>query len=434
MSGPGRAAVVGLARSGRAAARLLARRGWRVVAVDSGEIAAPDLEEAGIEVRAPFDGPLTDVDLLVKSPGVPGEATPVASARDAGVPVWSEIELAGRELAAPIIGITGTNGKTTTTELIAHLLREGGLEARACGNQGTPLSDLVDEVGEETWLVVECSSFQLEDVHAFRPRAAALLNITPDHLDRHGSFDAYRDAKLRLFRNMGAGDLAICPEGLRPPGRALPTFVVDGPARDGAIAWSEGGLHLAGAGLIAPWSDVSIRGRHNRENAMVATALAARAGAAADALARGLASFPGVPHRLEVVAEVGGVRYVNDSKATNPDAAAAALDAYDRGVHLIAGGSAKGTSFAPLADAARGAVVRAYLIGDTAAEIGAALDASRVAHESCPDLAAAVRAAAARARPGQVVLLAPACASFDQFTSYEHRGDVFREAVAALGG
>lgn len=426
------AAVVGLARSGRAAALLLARLGWTVVATDAAEVDAAELAAAGVDVRTGTSEPVPGIDLLVKSPGVPAEAPPVAAAREAGVPVWSEIELASRHLANPIIGITGTNGKTTTTELTAHLLRAAGIPARACGNQGTPLAGLVGEVDDAEWLVVECSSFQLEDVHEFRPRAAALLNITPDHMDRHGTMDAYLAAKLRIFRNMGPGDLAICPEGLRPPGRVLPAFVHEGAARDGAVAWSAGGLHLAQMGEVAEWADVALRGGHNRRNAMVATALAARAGATREGLAEGLATFPGVPHRLERVGDVDGVAFVNDSKATNPEAAAAALDAYPRGVHLIAGGSGKGTAFEPLAEAARGTVVAAYLIGQTAEQIAAELAPLGIPVEILPDLGAAVAAAARRARPGETVLLAPACASFDQFRNFEHRGDAFREAVAAV--
>lgn len=426
------AAVVGLARSGRAAALLLARQGWTVVATDAADVDAQELGAAGIEVRTGTSEPVPGIDLLVKSPGVPAEAAPVLAARAAGVPVWSEIELAARHLANPLIGITGTNGKTTTTELTAHLLRSSGIPARACGNQGTPLAGLVGEVDDAEWLVVECSSFQLEDVHAFRPRAAALLNITPDHMDRHGSMDAYLAAKLRIFRNMGPGDLAICPEGIRPPGRVLPAFVSEGPARDGAVAWSGGGLHLAQMGEVAAWGDVALRGAHNRRNAMVATALAARAGASRAGLAEGLATFPGVPHRLERVGDLGGVVFVNDSKATNPEAAAAALDAYPRGVHLIAGGTGKGTTFGPLVEAARGTVVAAHLIGQTADQIAAELAPTGIPVWIHPDLGTAVAAAAAGARPGETVLLAPACASFDQFRNFEHRGDAFRAAVEAV--
>ena len=376
-----RALVVGLARSGRAAAALLARRGWEVTAIDSGEAAAPELEAAGVEVRAPWSAPVEGVELVVKSPGVPGEAAAVAAARAAGAPVWSEIELASRELPNPLIGITGTNGKTTTTELTAHLLRAGGLDAVACGNQGTPLAGLVDAVDPGAWLVVECSSFQLEDVERFHPRAAALLNLAPDHLDRHGSLERYRDAKLRLFAAQEPGDLAILPRAVEARVPAGARHVDDGPPGPGAAAWSEGGLHLAGLGRVIGWDDVLLRGRHNRENAMAAAALAAHAGVGPAALAAGLASFQPVPHRLEPVGAAGGVAFVNDSKATNPDAALAALDAYPRGVHLIAGGRGKSTPFGPLAAAARGAVVRVYLIGEAGPEIGAAMTAAGVPTE-----------------------------------------------------
>jgi UDP-N-acetylmuramoylalanine--D-glutamate ligase len=428
-----RALVVGLGRSGRAAALLLARRGWEVVAVDAGEISAPELAGAGVEIRAPWDAPVPDVDLAVKSPGVPAEAVPVLAARRAGVPVWSEIELAARELPNPLIGITGTNGKTTTTELAAHLLRAGGLAATACGNQGTPLAGLVDASDPGAWLVVECSSFQLEDVERFRPRAAALLNLAPDHLDRHGSLAGYRDAKLRLFAAQGPADLAILPPGLEATGAAPARRTYDGPPGPDAVAWGEGGLHVAALGRIVGWEEIALRGRHNRENAMAAAALAAHAGLSAGALADGLATFQPVAHRLEPVGTAGGVAFVNDSKATNPDAAVAALDAYPRGVHLIAGGRAKGTPFAAMAEAARAAVVRAYLVGEAGEEIGRALAAAGVPTEAAGTVEAAVAAAAARAAPGETVLLSPGCASFDQFSGYEERGEAFRAAARAAG-
>jgi UDP-N-acetylmuramoylalanine--D-glutamate ligase len=429
----GRALVVGLGRSGRAAALLLARRGWEVVAVDALEVSAPELDAAGVEVRAPWEAPVPDRDLVVKSPGVPDDVVPVVAARAAGTPVWSEIELAARELSNPLVGITGTNGKTTTTELTAHLLRAGGLAATACGNQGTPLAGLVDAADPEAWLVVECSSFQLEDVERFRPRAAALLNLAPDHLDRHGSLERYRDAKLRLFAAQEAEDLAILPVGVDATGGAPARRTYDGPPGPDAAAWSHGGLHVAGLGRVIAWEDAPLRGRHNRENAMAAAALAAHAGLGAEALAEGLASFRPVPHRLEPVGAAGGVAYVNDSKATNPGAAAAALDAYPRGVHLIAGGRAKGTPFEALAEVARGAVVRAYLVGEAGKEIGRALAAAGVAVEAAGTIEAAVAAAAARARAGETVLLSPACASFDQFSGYEERGEAFRAAARAAG-
>jgi UDP-N-acetylmuramoylalanine--D-glutamate ligase len=282
--------------------------------------------------------------------------------------------------------------------------------------------------------VVECSSFQLEDIKRFHPRAAVVLNLTPDHLDRHGAMDAYRAAKLRIFSAMTADDLAIAPDGWAIPGGARPRVIRQG-ARVGDvdIAWSQGGLHVAGLGMIAAWDAIALRGRHNRENVMAAVALVAHAAhLTRDEIAAGLASFSGVAHRLEIVGEIDGVTYVNDSKATNPDAACAALDAYSQGVHLIAGGKPKGTTFAPLAEAAREADVRCvYLIGSAGAEIGAAMRAVGVPTLDAGTLGDAVAAASAAARPGDVVLLAPGCASFDQFTSFEARGDRFRELVAA---
>lgn len=426
-----RALVVGLATSGRAAALLAARLGHEVVAVDSAEIAAPELEAAGIEVRAPFDGAVTDVDLVIKSPGVPGTAMPVAAARAADVPVISEIEFAARQLANPLIAVTGTNGKTTTVELTAELLRASGLPARACGNQGTPLSGLVGEIDESEWLVVECSSFQLEDCVDFHPRAAALINVTPDHLDRHGTLAAYTAAKLRIFARQVLGDLAILPSGMEAPGGA-PSLRVAPEQGPDVIAWSHGGLHLAGHGRVAGWDEVPLRGAHNRQNAMIAAALAAHAGASSAGIAAGLAGFGGVPHRLEVVGSAGGVTFVNDSKATNPDAAVAALDAYPEGVHLIAGGRGKGTGFDAVA-AAAGGVVRAYLIGETAGDLAAALGARGIESERHPGLREAVAAAARAAEAGETVLLAPACASFDQFRSFEERGAAFRTAARDAG-
>jgi UDP-N-acetylmuramoylalanine--D-glutamate ligase len=428
----GRVLVVGLARSGTAAALLLARRGWEVVGIDSSEVDAPELVAAEVDVRAPFGEPVPGIDLVVKSPGVPGEAVPVAAARAAGVPVWSEVELAARELSNPLLGVTGTNGKTTTTELTAHLLRAAGREAIACGNQGTPLAGLVDQVDPDVWLVVECSSFQLEDAHELHPRGAALLNIAPDHLDRHGDLAAYERAKLRLFQRQGEGDLALVPRGIVPPGGATVGYLDDGEPGPDAAAWGAGGLHVADLGRVASWDDVPIRGRHNRENAMAAAALVRHAGLGAGEIVAGLASFPGVPHRLEVVAEIGAVRFLNDSKATNPEATMAALDAYPEGVHLILGGRAKGTPFGPLAAAARGGVVRAYLIGEATPDIVPALREEGIAVEECGTLGVAVSRAAAAARPGDVVLLSPACASFDQFGGFEERGTAFRDAVSSL--
>lgn len=430
---PGRALVVGLATSGRAAALLLCDLGWDVVAVDRAAVSAPDLEARGIVVRAPSDDPVA-ADLVVRSPGVPRDAPPLAAAYADGTPVWSEIELASRALPNPILAITGTNGKTTTTELLAHILRDAGLDAVACGNQGTPLASLVGRVPGDAWLVVECSSFQLEDIPSFHPRGAVLLNVTPDHMDRYPDFDSYRAAKLNIFANQAADDLAILPRPLLATG-AAPTrrLAAAGDPGPDAVAWAEGGLHVQGLGRVAAWEDVPLRGAHNRENVMAAAAMAAHAGLGAAEIAHGLASFPGVRHRLEVVGSRNGITFVNDSKATNPAAAIAALDAYPRNVRLIAGGSSKDTPFDDLAAAADGVVDHAYLIGQTAPEIAAAMQERRIPTSTFADLSAAVTAASGDASPGDVVLLAPACASFDQFTGYAHRGDTFRDAARRAG-
>lgn len=424
-----RALVVGLARSGCAAASLLADRGWQVTAIDSGDAdSAADLAGRGVDVRTGFAGAVTDVDLVVKSPGVPEGAVPVAAAYAAGIPVISEVELAARMTEAPVIAITGTNGKTTTTELTAHILREAGVDAVACGNQGTPISTLVATTPVTTWLVVECSSFQLEGVaEAFHPRAAVVLNVTPDHLDRHGDMESYSAAKRRIFANQTADDLAIAPPDFGAGGGGAVLRTIDDRRSDTSICWADGGLHHADRGLITTWDRVVLRGAHNRQNAMAAVALAVHAGA--EDVARGLTTFPGVEHRLEVVAEIGGVTYVNDSKATNPDAAMAALDAYPERVHLIVGGRAKGTPFGPFAARAHDRVVAAYGVGEAADEMGTAFAREGIAVVRSGTITQAVADAREAARPGDVVLLAPACTSFDQFGSFEERGRAFRAAV-----
>ena len=387
--------MIGLARSGRAAADALERRLVEVVRADRdlGNDADPAL----------LDG----VGLIVKSPGVPAENRLVASARERALPVWSELELGYRLLdGARIVAVTGTNGKTTTAELLGAMLG-----APVAGNVGRALTDLDGRVEPGEWVVVEVSSFQLEDIHDFRPRIAVLLNLEPDHLDRHGSFEAYRAAKLRVFENQTREDTAVVPRGFS----AVP----------GAAARIE---FDAGDELPA---EPLIRGEHNRENAAAATAAARAAGLDDARIGEALRTFPGVPHRLELVAEVGGVRYVNDSKATNVAAARRALAAYaDEPVHLILGGSRKGEDFRPLADAIGPNVKRVYLIGETGAELRGLVPV----HVPARDLATAVERASAEAEPGDVVLLAPAAASYDQFRDFEHRGEEFRRLVKNLGG
>jgi UDP-N-acetylmuramoylalanine--D-glutamate ligase len=383
--------VLGLARSGLAAAAALERRGVRVVRAD---------RELGNDRDAAL---LEGVGLLVKSPGVPDEAPLVVTAGERGIPVWREIELASRLLPNPILGVTGTNGKTTTAEWLGFMLG-----APVAGNVGRALSELDGELDEEQLVVVELSSFQLEDVHEFRPQIAVLLNLEPDHLDRHGSFEAYRAAKLRIFENQTDADTAVVPRDLDHEVRARRIEF----AADDALP-----------------AEPALRGMHNRENAAAATAAARAAGATEDDIARGLREFRGVAHRLELVAERAGVSYVNDSKATNVAATLRALAAYeDVPVRLILGGSRKGDDFAPLA-ASLGPSVRAvYVIGETADELARAIpDTLRAG-----DLATALERASAAAQPGEVVLLSPACASYDQFRDFEHRGEEFKRLVANL--
>lgn len=346
--------------------------------------------------------------VVVKSGGVPNEAPLAAAARERGIPLWSDAELGYRILAAPIAAVTGTKGKTTTTALLGAMLG-----APTAGNIGLALCALDGQVGPDDWIACELSSFQLEHVETFRARVAVLLNLEPDHLDRHGTLEAYRSAKLRVFENQTADDVAIVPRGFGP---------VPGSARRVEFSADD---RLPAEPLL--------RGLHNRANAAAATAAARVAGAAEEQIAAALASFAGVSHRLEPVAEVGGVHYVNDSIATNVFAVKAALAAYaDAPLHLILGGRAKGESFQPLADAVGPNVRGAYLIGEAAGELAEALDRAGVPHERFPDLAAAVVAAAAAAAPGDVVLLSPACASYDRYASFEERGEEFRMLVRTL--
>jgi UDP-N-acetylmuramoylalanine--D-glutamate ligase len=413
---PSRALVVGLARSGEAAALALARRGVAVRGADRrADLDAGRLREAGVEVVLGAEDPalLDGVDLLVKSPGVPTEAPLVAAARQRGLPVWSEVELGARLLRNPILGVTGTNGKTTTTELLGAIFRATGRPVETAGNVGRPLTGLDGTLDPEAWIVCELSSFQLEDIHEFRPRVAVLLNLESDHLDRHGTFEAYRAAKLRVFENQRNADFAVVPRGFPPvPGHGRRVeFSADDPLP----------------------AEPRLRGRHNRENAAAATAAARAAGVRDEAIVKALSRFPGVAHRLELVREVRGVVFVNDSKATNVAAARPALAAYaDEPVRLILGGSLKGESFEGLSHAIGPNVTRAYLIGEAADAIAAVLDRVGASYERSGDLETAVRSAAAAADPGDVVLLSPACASFDQFRDFEERGERFRALVEAL--
>jgi UDP-N-acetylmuramoylalanine--D-glutamate ligase len=386
-----RVLVYGLARSGASAAERLRERGDEVVAVDR--------TLGNEDARSLLDG----VELVVKSPGVPAGAPLVRAARTAGVPVWSELELGWRLLAPTgtrFVGVTGTNGKSTTCELLGAVFRAAGRDAVVAGNIGRPLTG----VRAAAWVVCEASSFQLEDVHELACDVAVLLNLEPDHLDRHGSFEAYRAAKLRIFERARA---KVVPRG----------FGIDG------IVFS------ADDPLPA---EPLMPGRHNRENAAAATAAARAAGVADDSIAEALSTFPGVPHRLELVRELHGVRWVNDSKATNTAAARRGVAAYDAPLRLILGGSLKGEDFGPFARDLPATVRSIYLVGAASDELAAALDASGRAYVRAGDIATAVARAAADAEPGDVVLLSPACASYDQFANFEERGDTFRRLVEEL--
>jgi UDP-N-acetylmuramoylalanine--D-glutamate ligase len=419
---PGPFLVVGLARSGQAAARLLAARGEAVVGVDSGAPdGADDLRAAGVDVTLGADGvdAVNRVACVVKSPGVPAEAPAIAAARGRGIPVIGELELAWRQLPNRFCAITGTNGKTTVAELLGHVWRTAGEPVEVAGNVGRPLASLVGAAAPEATIVCEASSFQLEDADAFAPECGVLLNVAPDHLDRHGTLAAYLAAKLRLFANQGPGDACVFN------------------GSDPAIAAAD----LPGAGRRIDFAEhlgefaFSLPGPHNAENAAAAVCAARALGIADDAIGEALRTFLGVPHRLERVAEVSGVTYVNDSKATNVAAAAAALRSFDGGVHAILGGSLKGGGFTELAAPVAERCRAAYLIGEAAERLERDLEgawAAGVARRRCDGLAEAVAAAAAAAEPGEVVLLAPACASFDAYADFEERGEHFRALVAGI--
>jgi UDP-N-acetylmuramoylalanine--D-glutamate ligase len=431
--------VAGLARSGIAAALALHARGEEVIGVDVGAPDAGRLADAGVEVHLDDSGEqlVSRARTLVKSPGVPQEAPVVAAARAAGLAVVGELELAWRLLACELIAVTGTNGKTTTTELIGHVHRAARLPVAVAGNVGTALASLVGEVDPAATIVCECSSFQLEDTVAFAPDAGVLLNVEPDHLDRHGTFDAYREAKLNAFARQRADAVAVAPAELAGELPGAAQRVTFGPAAVGAspdVALAPGGvIRWRGEPLLAA-GELRIPGPHNVQNAMAAAAVTLARGVDPDAVRAGLRTFPGVAHRLEPVAERDGVAYVNDSKATNVASAIVALRSYPPGsVHLIAGGRTKGQDFAPLAPAVAERCATVQLIGEGAGELARALADAGVPLHDAGDLAHAVAAARAAARPGQTVLLSPACASFDQFPDYEARGERFRALVTEGG-
>jgi UDP-N-acetylmuramoylalanine--D-glutamate ligase len=428
-----------MARSGVAAARLLHSRGESVFVTDSGKPqASAELDALGI----PWEGGKHTVSRFLKaaeivvSPGVPLNIPPLQAAREKGVPIISELELASRYLKGDIIGITGSNGKTTTTTLVGEILKAAGKTVQVGGNIGTAMCGLVDTSTPFTINVIEVSSFQLDAIVAFRPRVAALLNVTPDHLDRYADFTAYRRSKFRIFENQTETDIAVLnrddasvyppPEGLRA--RQHYFSLTDGVA-DGAFRFG-GMLYLNGTAVMAA-SDVRLRGEHNIENVLASMAITSPYGIRSSTLTSVISEFRGVEHRIEYVASVRGVTFFNDSKATNVDSAIKAVASFDHSVILILGGRDKGASYDPLIHAMQGKVKQVLLIGEASEKIAAAID-NRFPVTQVPSLEDAVREGAKLGVQGDVVLLSPACASFDMFDNYEHRGRVFKKTVQEL--
>ncbi len=364
----------------------------------------------------------------------------ISAALERGIDVVGELELAWRAIPNRFIAVTGTNGKTTTMELLGHVYRTAGEPVAVAGNVGTPLSSLAGELDPDATVLCEASSFQLEDSVAFAPECAVFLNLAPDHLDRHVDLDSYLAAKLRIFANQGNDDLAVyngddpALAGVDLGGCARRVAFCHGAGPDCEVSFSGGTIFYDGESLLEA-EELGLFGEHNVANAMAASAAALSMGLDRDAVSEGLRSFAGVPHRLEKVAEIGGVRFVNDSKATNVASAVVGLSAFECGVHAILGGSEKGDSFAPLLDPIRERCAACYLTGAAAdrlaAELAPVLEAGVPLHR-CADLEDAVRRAAAAARPAEVVLLSPACASFDAFRDFEERGERFREIVEGL--
>lgn len=441
-----RVLVVGLARTGVATALFCVARGACVTATDTrtekelGDTVVA-LRKAGVvlELGGHRQELILDSDLIIPSPGVPADAPVLQFARSKGVTIWSEIELAYRFLKGRLIGITGSNGKTTTTSLIEHILRSAGFPTMLAGNIGTPLISCIEKTSDKTVTVAELSSFQLELIERFRPNISVFLNLTPDHLDRHHTLESYGAAKARIFENQTESDSAVLnadDPGTTPYAPAKPQLfwfsrkqrVAQGAfVKEGEILFRRDGDE----GTILKLADIPLAGAHNVENVLAAVAATRLAAAEPAVIAKGVRSFAGVEHRLEFVAEIGGVRFYNDSKATNVDATLKALDAFPGRILIILGGKDKGSDYTVLQAPLREKAILALLIGAAADKIEKQI-AGSVAIEQAGTLERAVETAAHAARAGDVVLLAPACASFDQFQNYEHRGRVFKELVHQL--
>ncbi len=432
-----RAIVVGMARSGVAAVELLLDQGARVTAVDQAPVQEPRLADLGMTVHPQEDAAFDGADLVVLSPGVPADLELLKAVRSRGIPVIGDLELASWFLKGEIIGITGSNGKTTTTAMTGHILKSSGIPVQVGGNIGTPPASMVKSSREGQWNVLELSSFQLETIGSFRAHIGAALNVTPDHLDRHYTFERYAAAKGRLFENQRAVDFAVLnaddpvTRGYAKCTRATSKFFSSTRPVESGASLSEDGISLNGRRLMAK-SEVPLRGVHNLENTMAAALMAHLAGATHEQIRAAVMSFPGVEHRLELVRELDGVAWYNDSKATNVDATLKALAAFSGGLWVILGGKDKNSDYRPLAAAMKEKVRQVLLIGAAADKIEDHLH-GEVSTVKCGTLESAVRYARECARPGDTVLLAPACASFDQFQNFEHRGREFKRLVAGLG-
>jgi len=441
--------VVGMGKSGLAAALFLRHRGAQVTVSDlrSAEALAKDIPallEEGIMVETSGHGLLTfrRQDLIVVSPGVPLDTPELVQAKALGRPVIGELELAARFLKGHTLAVTGSNGKTTTTTLLGEILSDAGLPTLVGGNIGVPVVGLIESSSDETWSVLEVSSFQLESTVEFHPSIAVILNITPDHLDRHGTFENYCAAKERIFARQTSQDCLVlnadntpCEAAATRSAATVYWFSVEHPVSRGA--WLEQGFVVyrpaadAPTERVMPLGAIPLKGEHNVENVLAAVVAARLAGVSADQICRTVEKFQAVEHRLEYVATRRGVEYYNDSKATNVDATSKAIAALSGGIHLILGGKDKHSDYTQLEGLLRDRVRAVYTIGSAAAKIESHLRGV-VAIRSCETLQKAVAAAALAARPGEVVLLAPACSSFDQFKNYEHRGTTFKQLVKEL--
>jgi UDP-N-acetylmuramoylalanine--D-glutamate ligase len=451
-----RVLVVGLGKSGVASALFLKAHGARVTVSDTksgdelrNEI--PILLDHGITVETGGHGERTfrGQDLIVVSPGVPVDAPALVQARTLGGEVIGEIELASQFLPGPMVAITGSNGKTTTTTLAGEILTAGGFPTLVGGNIGTPAISLVEQAKPETVIVLEVSSFQLETVRAFHPKVAVVLNVTPDHLDRHKTFEAYADAKSRIFENQRSNDFAVlnaddptCAAMAQRTKADVFWFSQQKEVRqgawvhDGSILFRRGDLGKNEQNQIMQVSEIPLKGAHNLENVLAATCAGALMGCAPEKIRQAVCDFKAVEHRLEFVATIDGVDYYNDSKATNVDATIKAIESFPANIHLILGGKDKGSDYSVLNDLLQKRVKNVYTIGAAAEKIESQIASKSGKFEvlHAETLENAVRKAHAAAQPGDVVLLAPACASFDQFKNYEHRGQVFKEIVRGLVG